>query len=352
MAAAAPLRLGMIGCGWIAEAVHMPALAAMPEARVVAVADSRDVRRAVAARRFPGARPHRDAAALLADPEVEAVVVSLPPAANREVATAALEAGRHLYLEKPLALRVEDGEAILAAAGRAAERTRTVAMIGFNFRRSPAVAAALAALARGDLGDLQLIQGQTSWRVDTAGTWRAAPSEGGGGALSDLLSHHIDLVHLLAGRSALAVTALAHGSPDAFATVSVQLELGGAVAQLHASHAPGRNANRLVLSGTAGEMTLDLLDPAPPAVTRGAPAFGRLGRLAEAARRFQPLRALAAPLGEPSFAVALGAFVAAAQGRVPAEPSLAAGLEVMRVVDAARRSAAARGARTPVERGG
>src|SRR5437660_8020226 len=86
----APVRLGVVGCGHVAEVVHLPVLARVPEIEVVALADRDGPRLARVAQRFGVPARHVVAAALVADPRVEAVAVCVPPTEHAEVAGAAL----------------------------------------------------------------------------------------------------------------------------------------------------------------------------------------------------------------------------------------------------------------------
>lgn len=111
-----PVRLGIVGCGDVAFRTYLPGLASLGgDAEVVAVADRRrdNAERAAAGSR---ARVYEDADQLVADPDVEAVINLTPPAFHGDVIRAALEAGRHVYTEKPLAGTVEQAQELAALA--------------------------------------------------------------------------------------------------------------------------------------------------------------------------------------------------------------------------------------------
>ena len=124
------LRIGLAGCGRIAQLVHLNVLMRLPSTRLVAVAEADLGRRAEASRQVPGAVVTDDWAELVAIPEVERRRrgPSEPPPCPAGLAS--LAHGSRPYLEKPLATSLEDGLALL----RAAQETRVVAMIGFNYR--------------------------------------------------------------------------------------------------------------------------------------------------------------------------------------------------------------------------
>lgn len=342
------IGLGLIGCGLIARAVHMPALAGSPDCEVLAVCDLHDYGKAVAARHFQSARLLRDTADIYADPEITAVVVALPPSENRAVALEALEAGRDIYIEKPLAGTLEDGLAIAAAAA-ASDR---VSMIGFNFRRNHAALAARAAIAAGEIGEVVSIQTQNhtqqpleEWAKHPERYWRTDPGLGGG-ALSDLASHHIDFAHILTGSLTESVSAQIRSRVTRADCAEVQLRLAsGAVCQISAMFGAGRHVNRLVVTGTKGQFAIDLCDPAPARVRAGQPGYSRGPRLKAEIAEFAPMAALRARPGEPSFVDSLAAFFEACDRRDRAvEPGIAAGVEVLKVIDMAYRSQEAGGA--------
>src|SRR5690349_4476182 len=124
------VAIGVIGCGQIAQAVHLPVLSRLPGVRVTALADTDATRLSQAAARVPRAACFSDYARLLATPEVDAVVICAPPALHAEVAVAALKANKHVYLEKPLATTLEDADRVCEVW----RQSGRVGMIGFNYR--------------------------------------------------------------------------------------------------------------------------------------------------------------------------------------------------------------------------
>ena len=302
----------------------------------------RDYGKARAAIHFQKARLLRETAAIYDNPDITAVVVALPPSENRAVALEALEAGRDVYIEKPLAGTLEDGEAIFAA-GEASDR---VAMIGFNFRRNHAALAAKSAIERGDLGEIVSIQTQNhtmqpldEWAANPEKFWRTDPKKGGG-ALSDLASHHIDFAHFLTSAQTESVTANIRSRVTTADCADVQLRLtNGAVCQISAMLGGGRHVNKLMVTGTKGQIAIDLCDPAPARVLGGQPAYSPGRRVKAEVDEFFPLAAYRARPGEPSFGDSLSAFFKACRQRDrTVAPGLSAGLEVLKVIEMAYRS--------------
>jgi len=152
---AGDVGVGVIGVGyWGPNLIRN--LAEAPRARLVAVADLDDVRLAPMAKRYPAVRTTQDYRTILADPEVDAVCIATPISTHRRLAVEAFAAGKHVFVEKPLAATVEDGEAIL----RASEVAARTLMVGHTFVYNPAVEAVRGLLRRGVLGDVYYVDSQ------------------------------------------------------------------------------------------------------------------------------------------------------------------------------------------------
>ena len=133
------IRVGLIGCGGVGGGVHLKLLRRMQGVTLVAVADLDPHRRAEAEQ--AGVRATTDADTLLSRPDIDAVVIAVPPIAHAAVACSALDRGRPVCLEKPLAASLADGQAILDAWRRPGRPAR-VGMIGFNYCFNPLVRSA------------------------------------------------------------------------------------------------------------------------------------------------------------------------------------------------------------------
>jgi predicted dehydrogenase len=146
------LRTGVVGGGLIAQAVHLPNLAALAERfELVALADPSPTVAEALARRY-AVRAHRDWRELLERERLDALVVCSPHATHAEMVLAALDAGVHVLVEKPLCISVEDADAICARR----ERTGLVVQVGYMKRFHPAYESFLEALPeRGD--DLRFV---------------------------------------------------------------------------------------------------------------------------------------------------------------------------------------------------
>ena len=174
----ATMQVGLIGYGaWGRH--HARALTAAPSATLAAIVVRGEASAAAAAADHPDARLLRDTAPLLADPAIEAVVVAVPNAQHAAVAMAALAAGKHVLLEKPMALTLADCDALIAASHKAGR----VLTIGHELRVSRQWAPIRALVEQGAIGALRHAavslfrfpyrQGSAGWRYDGAmvGSW-------------------------------------------------------------------------------------------------------------------------------------------------------------------------------------
>lgn len=242
----APVGIGIVGCGGVVEELHLPALERVPEATVVALADSE--------RPSLAGRPvgYRDAAGLVADPDVELVAVCTPPAEHAGPALAALEAGKHLFVEKPLALDAAEARSL----ARAASGAGVVAATGFNLRCHRLVRAAAERLATGGLGELQAVR--ASWtsgrRLAAVSPWRLSRASGGG-VLWDMAIHHADLWAHLTGEEVRDVFAQVRAEDEA-AIVSARTP-SGVLLETTVAQATS-DSHELELVGTRGRLRLSL----------------------------------------------------------------------------------------------
>jgi myo-inositol 2-dehydrogenase / D-chiro-inositol 1-dehydrogenase len=186
------IRLGIIGCGAVTERHHLPALKRVGDIRVVALADADRRRLKLLGRRGQGR--HNTFRELIDDHNVDAVAVWLPPQFHAEAALAALEKGKHVFIEKPLALNLADCDRLLEAGARAP--TRKV-MVGFNLRWHRLVRQARDIINRDELGRIKLVR-TIFTSAATNSAWRSS-LETGGGVIFDLGVHHFDLVRFLFG---------------------------------------------------------------------------------------------------------------------------------------------------------
>lgn len=204
------LGVAIVGTGMIGE-VHRRA-AILAGAIVRGVSASSPERAGEVALAWDVPRAYRDIEEVVADPQVQVVHVCTPNHLHRAMAQAALEAGKHVICEKPLATTFEDAKALAALAAS----TGLVATVPFVYRYHPVVREARARIAQGELGPLRLIHGSylQDWLMDPASNnWRVDPKLGGASRVfADIGSHWCDLVEWVSGERFAEVSA-------AFATV-------------------------------------------------------------------------------------------------------------------------------------
>jgi predicted dehydrogenase len=117
-----PLRLAYVGCGFMAQKVHLPNFLSLPDVQVVGLAEVRPRLAEKVARRLGIPKVYRSHAEVAADPAVDAVAVSAAFAQQGEIAADLLRAGKHVFMEKPMAVSVEQAERILEAARQGGAR--------------------------------------------------------------------------------------------------------------------------------------------------------------------------------------------------------------------------------------
>lgn len=339
------IGLGIAGCGDAALALHGPALARVAGLRPVAVAETDLRRRRDAVRALGATRAFGEWRELLEDGEVEAVLVALPSSLHAEAAVKAFEAGRHVYLEKPLATDPADGRRVVEAW----RRSGSVGAMGFNFRFHPVHRAVRAALAEGRIGEPAAVRTTFTAAPPAGPGWKRRRASGGG-VLLDLGSHHVDLVRHLLGREVVAVRATTRSRVSEADTASVELRLdtGVLVGSLFAWGTA--DVDRVEIHGDRGRIDADRY--AGTVTTPGRRhEYGRRARLTELlATTREGARRLLRPPGEPSYRAALAAFADEIRGGPRSCPTIDDGARSLAAIAAAERSAET-GGWIDVERG-
>lgn len=208
--------------------------------------------------------------------DIDIVDICAPGWMHAEIAIAALEAGKHVLVEKPLANTLAEAELMTAAAAKA--RAKGVqSMIGFNYRRVPALALAKELIAEGRLGTVRHVRAAylQDWLADADApmSWRLRKETAGSGALGDIASHAIDQIQYLTGQAVVEVSGVLKTfvaqRPGADGPEDVTVDdaawgtfwlTGGSGASVEASRvATGRkNSLQIEVYGTKGALTFDL----------------------------------------------------------------------------------------------
>jgi predicted dehydrogenase len=328
-----------------------------------------------AADRLGWAATETDWRVLVKRDDVQLVDVCTPGDGHAEVAIAALEAGKHVLCEKPLANTLAEAEAMVAAAERAAGHG-VRAMTGFNYRRVPALALARQLVAEGRIGEIRHVRASylQDWLVDPASplTWRLQRERAGSGALGDLGAHIVDLAQYLTGELVAGVSAAtatfvperpleAGGGSgpvtvDDAAVFTARLA-SGALATFEATRfATGRkNQLRIELNGDRGSLAFDLerlneLQFCDRADERATAGF----RTILVTEPGHPYLSAWWPPGhvlgwEHTFTHEVRDLVTAIAAGTDPAPSFRDGLQVQRVLAAVEQSATRASAWTPVD---
>lgn len=192
----APVRVGIIGTGAISQVVHLPILTERTDVTVAGLCDSDRPKAEAIAERFGVGQVVTDEA-LIADPEVDAVIICTPTYLHERLAVAALNAGKHVLVERPMALTAEATENVVNAA----RESGRCLMVGLSHRFRADAGALAAFVAGGELGTVFAVCGSSLTRRMPFGrlTWRQQKDEAGGGALMDLGVPALDMGFWLAG---------------------------------------------------------------------------------------------------------------------------------------------------------
>jgi predicted dehydrogenase len=306
---AQPLRIGMVGYAFMGAA-HSHAWRTAPrffdlplEPQLTAVAGRNASGVQAAASKQGWSSTETDWRRLIGRDDIDLIDICTPGNTHAEIAIAALEAGKHVLCEKPLANSVAEAEHMTEAAQEAA-KNGVFAMCGFTYRRTPALALAKRMVEQGRLGNIRHVRAQylQDWLSDENApmTWRLDKAKSGSGSLGDIGAHSIDAAQWVTGQKITGVSALlqtfvperplagdlvglgGHGDAtgnaprgavtvDDAAIFSARFDGGAAAAGAASTGAIGvfeatryalgrKNAMRLEINGTKGSLAFDFED--------------------------------------------------------------------------------------------
>lgn len=312
------LRVGVVGCGRIAREVHLRILKSLPDVQAVALAeaDANALREAHAL--APHATTYSGADALLADAALDAVVISLPNALHAPLAIAAFERGLHVYLEKPLGIRLDESRAVVEAW----QKAETIGAVGFNYRFDPLLREARNAIADGAIGRLIGIRSSFCTPTQELPAWKSR-RESGGGVLLDLASHHLDLVRYLTGQEIIEVAAQIHSVRHEEDTAATTLVLDNRVLVQGFFSQSAIERDLWEFEGENGRLRIDRYNMTRVELTR-AGELGLKHQFLRAAKKVSPNSALHSarythrkirePNASPSYRGAWNSFIEAMRG--------------------------------------
>jgi predicted dehydrogenase len=334
-----PVKIGLLGCGRIAQLVHINTLAKLNGARLVAVADKNpSVLKQLKEKLPSGTTLFEDYKELIQIPEIEAVVVCLPNELHAEAAAMAFKHRKHVYLEKPIALNTGEAKDVVFAW----KSSGLVGMIGFNLRFNPLYGKLKYHIASERVGRILSVRSTFSSSPRALPQWKKQRTSGGG-VLLDLASHHIDLLYFLFERDIVRVNAhtYSYKSEDDTATVELTLENGLRVQSFFSLHSIDEDSFEVF--GTGGKMYINRYLSLDVEITDSTPKQTRLKKLLKGLMTAPKSSLLTDrvlfPGRERSYEDALFHFVKAIREKHPVSPNLIDGYKSLVVVEAAERSA-------------
>ena len=378
-----PLRVAMVGYAFMGAAHSQawrtaPRMFDLPLAPQMSVLVGRDEHRvAAAARRMGWATTETDWRRVVERDDVDLIDICTPGDTHAEIAIAALQAGKHVLCEKPLANSVDEAER-MADAARVARERGVRSMVGFTYRRVPAIALAKRLVEQGRIGQVRHVRAQylQDWIADPEAplSWRLDKEKAGSGALGDIGAHALDLAQFLTGdtvtdvsgnlrtfvterpiasdHAGLAGTAGSERGPvtvDDAASFLAQFA-GGAMGVFEATRfAYGRkNALRIEVNGSKGSLAFDFEDMNVLEFYDAAESSDTAGfRRILVTEPEHPYVAAWWPAGhglgyEHGFSHQVVDLVSAIAAGDDPTPSFDDGLQVQRVLDAVETSSASR----------
>ncbi len=331
------MNLGLLGCGSIAYWIHLRALRSIPGATLVAAADPDPAARE-RANRLAGVPVYEDPAELLRRTDIAAVVICTPTHLHAPLAIAAASAGKHFYLEKPIATTAAEARDIIEAAAQAG----VTGAVGFNRRLHPLYQQARDLLAGGRIGRVRAVQTTCCepMPLETMPSWRQQRVTGGG-VLLELASHHIDLLRWALGDEIAGVRAALRSELTEHDSARVEFSMKtGVEVQSFFSFRTGMT-DCLEFVGDIGTLRVDRHSPKLSLGVGRRFGYGvrRAWLLPTPAAAAWRLQRLFRPSFDPSFGRSLRAFVELVSGRATRVASLRDGLRSLEVILAAEDSA-------------
>lgn len=189
------LRIGVVGLGWVAQVFHLPTLKKIPEAQVVAVCDKDKSRAQMIAERFGIACHYTDYEEMLEKEDLQAVAVCTPTDLHKPMTIAALESGRDVFVEKPIARRYDEA----VEMSETAKRLKRKLMVGMNNRFRPDTMVLRSIIEENDLGKIFYIKAGWLKKLAANNVWLTRREKSGGGVFLDLGIVILDLVLWMTG---------------------------------------------------------------------------------------------------------------------------------------------------------
>jgi len=331
------LKVGLMGCGSIAQLVHLPVLTRLPDVELVALAEADPERLKKAHHLVPKAVVFDHYEKLLKMKEVEAVIICLPNDLHAGAAIASLQQDKHVYLEKPLATSLEQARRVL----KVWQSTQLVGMIGFNYRFNPLYRVTRQHLQTGSLGNLVGARSIFSTTGRNSPNWLQTRLTGGG-VLLDLASHHADLIRFFFGQEVREIFASLRSLRSEDDSAMLQLKLSDGLMVQSFFSISSVEEDRFEVYGQTGKLFVDrylslcveIYGPTLDSI-RPKQLWHRLKTLIHIPYLLKKIRA---PGHEPSYREALTHFITAARAHRRATPDFYDAYRTLMVIEAAEES--------------
>ncbi|MEM6392440.1 MAG: Gfo/Idh/MocA family oxidoreductase [Planctomycetota bacterium] len=314
-----PLRLGIVGAGRATEKLYVPAAPQAPGGSIVAIADTRPERRDLIAQSVPGCTGYDSLTAMLAEANLDGVIVATPPGSHLAITREALAAGCAVLVEKPLAEDIEEAKAFVEEIGDQVAKV----VVGYNRREWLPVRRMKDAASRMDLAGATV---DGAFCIDVSG-WD--PIAGAVDPLDDLGTHYLDLVRYILEDEIATLSA----SRPAEKRIEIKLTTDRGI-EVGLVHEHGTDTfEHFDLHAKNDRLRLQMgSDRIQPAAGLGRTLGDKIDKVK------RKLAGNGWTLGE-SYARQLNNFYAVIEGKAKPSPSVHDGLRAMIATDAARRSA-------------
>ncbi len=249
------LKLGIVGCGSVTETFHIPSLRSLHNVEVIALSDIDKNRLRQLGDRFKIRYTYEDSNELINHPDVEAVAVCAPSQYHFSLGMTTLDAGKHLFLEKPIALSLVESDKLIKKVANCSARI----VVGLNLRWHDNVRRAKVYIREGKLGSIKLIRSVITTNRSILTEWRKNRGLGGG-AILDLAIHHFDLLRYLLDTEVEEVYAksISSDTQDEVATVMLKMS-NGIISSSIFSFTSSIN-NEIEIYGDSGSLKLSIYD--------------------------------------------------------------------------------------------
>lgn len=263
------IRWGIIGCGDVTEVKSGPAFNKIPNSQLVAVMRRDGAKAQDYARRHGVPKWYNDAAALINDPEVNAVYIATPPGSHHEYTLQVAAAGKPVYVEKPMARTYAECQEMIAAC----EQAQVPLFVAYYRRRLPSFLKVKELVDTGAIGEIRFVNinlyhpVQTNLEQDNL-PWRVQPAIAGGGLFFDLAPHQLDILDYILGSIATVSgqTANQAGLYPAEDIVTAQFRFQSGVLGSGTwcfTVAEAQRTDRMEIFGSQGKITFAAFDKIP-----------------------------------------------------------------------------------------